>query len=194
MDITSCWWEHKGPGCRLRGPPVRSFSQWQLNYIFMVTQIRLTCSVTQARHSAQTPSAHLLVVCLPSRNCSFAHMLKSVCAFAFATSRGDTCAAPQLIRLNAAETYDDALKPVNASPKSPARLYCATSKKSGDAADRHSGVNPSQASERDAGRGRGLGWRAEPLVSSTSSTLFLKQINQPRLFTGGFTTSNKKNI
>lgn len=77
-----CMETKKGPGPSLVDPLSQHvvFSQWQLNYIFMVTQIRLACSSTQTRHSAKTPSTHLLVVCLPSRNCSFKmeHMYKCV--------------------------------------------------------------------------------------------------------------------
>lgn len=73
MHITSFQWKQKGPGSQHRGPPVaaRCFSHWQLNYIFMVTQIRLSCFNTQTRHAAKIPSTHLLVVRLPSRNCFF---------------------------------------------------------------------------------------------------------------------------
>lgn len=68
--ITSFQQRQKGPS--LVDPLSRHvvFSQWQLNYIFMATQIRHSCSNTQTRHSAKTPNIHLLVVCLPSRNCS----------------------------------------------------------------------------------------------------------------------------
>lgn len=45
------------------------FSQWRLNYIFMVTQIRFSCLDTQTHHGAKAPSTHLLGVCLHSRNC-----------------------------------------------------------------------------------------------------------------------------
>ena len=68
--------QKRAPGSSLVDPLLRHavFSQWRLNYIFMVTQIRLSCSDTQTCRSAKAPSStHLPVVCLHSRNCSLKH-------------------------------------------------------------------------------------------------------------------------
>lgn len=92
----------------------------------------------------------------------------------------------------------------------------AMSKKSGDAADWYFGMSPNKVS-RQTQEGQRIKLKKQKLVSLHTNThkhskkktvssnrlspittvccsLFLRQINQPGLFTGGFTVSNKKNI